>query len=79
MNVTAWRTADGHIHLMAADLEEGLRDHADRTRHANLVLPGSWKMQSMKDVWSNRKFALRGQELEINLNHAQSVLLTNTP
>ena len=36
-------------------------------------------MQSIKDVWSNKKFTVHGQQLEINLNHAQSVLLTNTP
>lgn len=73
------RTTSSPPKLWPADLEEGLRDDDERARHANLVLPGLWKMQSMKDVWSSKKFAVRGQQLEINLDHAESVLLTNTP
>jgi hypothetical protein len=77
MSVTAWRTGDGHFHLLAADLEEGLRDDADRSRHVDLVLPTSWGITNLHDVWSDRKFTTKDRYLPIDLDQARSELLTN--
>src|SRR5664279_2768904 len=78
MSICAWRTFDDTIHLLAANLEEGLRDDADRFRHAVLVLPSSWNHSSFRDEWSERRFEVVNQgQIAINLDHAQSVMLTN--
>ncbi len=75
MNVTAWRTSDGEFHLMAAQLEEGLRNDADRSRHVTLVLPASWDIPMFRDVWSAKTYAIHDRRIQIDLNHAQSILL----
>lgn len=75
MNVTAWRTKDGTVRILAANLEEGLRDDADMTRHTLMALPESWKAGAWMDAWSHRSFAARGGRLKINLDQAASVLL----
>jgi len=75
MNIAAWRTRDGALRLLAGNLEEGLRDDADFTRHASLVLPKSWPSANWKDAWSGSPFALRNNQLDIDLKQAQSVLL----
>jgi hypothetical protein len=77
MNVTAWRTADGKFHLMAAELEEGLRNDADRSRHTALVLPASWNTSMLRDGWSAKTYAVQDRKVQIDLDHAESVLLTS--
>ena len=77
-SICAWRTFDNTIHMLAANLEEGIRDDADRFRHVVLVLPSSWNHSSFRDEWSERRFGVVNQgEITINLDHAQSVMLTN--
>ena len=78
MNVSAWRLRDSTYHLLAANLEEGLRDDADMTRHATMAPPGSWKAATWTDAWSHRSFDLDQGELRIDLGQAQSVLLTSS-
>lgn len=78
MNVSAWRTADGQLHLMAAQLEEGLRNDADRSRHASLVLPSCWNISTFQDVWSGKKYGVHDHQVTVNLRHAESVLLTSS-
>ena len=84
LNYTAWRTADGTIRVMAANLEEGLRNDADLTRHAAIVLPSSWKLAQWTDDWTGRKFKTKEGEMQLDLPQASSVLLegqlaTGTP
>jgi hypothetical protein len=75
MNVTAWRAKDGVIRILAANLEEGLRDDADMTRHAIVVLPASWKTTTWTDTWSRQTFEASRDQLRINLGQADSVLM----
>ncbi len=75
MNVTAWRGRDGRVRILAANLEEGLRDDADMTRHAVIVLPESWNAMRWTDVWSHRRFEANRGWLRIDLEQADSVLL----
>jgi hypothetical protein len=75
MNVTAWRTKDGTIRLLAANLEEGLRDDADMTRHATMVLPESWKAAKWADAWTRTTFDAHHGALRIDLGQASSILL----
>jgi hypothetical protein len=75
VNMTAWRTDDGFIHLMAAELEEGLRDDGDRSRHAEIQFPKAWKSQGLTDIWSTKKFGFSGGHVDLRLNHAESILL----
>ena len=80
MNVAAWRTDDGKLHILAGNLEEGLRDDADMTRRAMLVLPKSWQIGSpaWKDAWTGHAFTVSNSSLQIDLPQASSVLLQPT-
>ena len=78
MNLAAWRTKDGVTHLMAANLEEGLRDDADLSRHVTLAIPKSWQTETWKDAWTGRRFALKDGWLPIDLPQASSVLLESS-
>jgi hypothetical protein len=78
MNLAAWRTHNGVTHLMAANLEEGLRDDADLSRHATLAIPRSWQMETWKDAWTGRSFSLQDGRLSIDLPQASSVLLESS-
>ena len=81
MSVTAWRRDDGKIRILAANLEEGLRDDADMTRHAVMVLPESWKVTKWSDSWSlsaegSKSSFESGQGLlRLDLEQAESILL----
>ncbi len=75
MNVIAWRTKNGAFRLLAANLEEGLRDDADMTRHATMVLPESWKAAKWTDAWTHASFDANRDELKIDLGQANSILL----
>jgi hypothetical protein len=75
INVTAWRTKDGAVRLLAANLEEGLRDDADMTRHATMVLPESWKAARWTDAWTRKSFDASHSDLKIDLGQAKSILL----
>jgi hypothetical protein len=72
--VAAWKTKDGKIHLLAGNLEEGLREDADRSRHIALQLPSSWQTLRWNSVWSSEKFAGEGNRLGIDLAPETSVL-----
>ena len=75
MNIAAWRVNDGTIRILAGNLEEGLRDDADLSRHTTLVLP-DWRLNATwKDAWTGRGFSAAGNLLHIDLNQAKSVLI----
>ena len=77
MNLTAWRTADGNFHLMAAELEEGLRNDKDHSVHTVVVVPSVWRVSNLRDSWSANKNEVKDGKMQIDLNHAQSVLFTS--
>jgi hypothetical protein len=78
MNVAAWRTRDETVRVLAANLEEGLRDDADLTRHAILVLPETWRAETWTDAWSRQSFKAEHGQLKIDLGQAGSVLVQPT-
>lgn len=75
MNVTAWRTEQSRVSIMAANLEEGLRNDADMTRHTVLALPKAWRHARWKDAWTSRRFLTKDGLLRIALKQAASKLL----
>jgi len=75
MNVAAWRLRDGAVRILAGNLEEGLREDDDMSRHATLMLPRSWG-DTWKDAWTGRILCLDKGKLRIDLPQAESVLLT---
>ncbi len=78
MNITAWRLSDGTSRILAGNLEEGLRDDADLSRHATLVIPKLWQSSDWKDIWNGRRFSTKGNLLHIDLNQANSVLIESS-
>ena len=78
LNVTAWRESDGALRILAGNLEEGLRDDADMTRHTILVLPDEWQAAEWKDAWSSVTFEANHHRLRVDLDQAGSALLQPT-
>ncbi len=76
VSLTAWRTASGDVRILTANLEEGLRDDADLSRHTVLDIPKSWRFAQWKDLWSGR--AESGAALPIDLPQASSMLLESS-
>jgi hypothetical protein len=75
MNISAWRISDGTVRVLAANLEDGLRDDADLSRHTTLALPKSWPGAAWKNAWTGDKFVLDNSLLNIDLEQATSALL----
>jgi hypothetical protein len=75
MNIAAWRVTGGSIRILAGNLEEGLRDDADMSRHATLALPKSWRIAVPKDAWTERRLSTANNMLHIDLDRSESVLL----
>jgi len=78
MNVTAWRGSDGEVRILAGNLEEGLRDDADMTRDAILILPKEWQAAKWTDAWSSAPFESNQNRLRFDLDQAGSALLQST-
>jgi hypothetical protein len=84
LNVSAWQTRDGTLHIMAANLEEGLRDDADMSRIATLQLPSQWKDIVWHSLWTENSerlnapastFSVSNGILTIRLAQAASLQL----
>jgi len=76
VSLAVWRTASGNVRILTANLEEGLRDDADLSRHTALDVPASWGLMKWKDCWSGR--AESGTVLPIDLSQASSMLLESS-
>lgn len=75
VNISAWRTSDGKLHLLAANLEEGLRDDADASRHTTIELPSKWRNISWNALWPGAEIRQSGESIEIDLKQARSIQL----
>jgi hypothetical protein len=75
VSLTAWRTASGDVRILTANLEEGLRDDADLSRHAVLEVPTSWGATQWKDLWTGRDLPIQGLALSVDLPQAASMLI----
>ena len=84
INVSAWRTQDGTLHILAANLEEGLRDDADMGRITTLRLPSQWKNVVWHSLWNENgekpdiagtSFSVSNGLLTIRLAQAASLQL----
>ncbi len=77
MNIGAWRTQDEKVHILAGNLEEGLRDDADFNRSTELAIPASMRSGAIqwRDIWTGRTFPMHDGSLPISLPQASSVLL----
>jgi hypothetical protein len=77
--IAAWTHRDGKIRILAGNLEEGLRDDADRSRQVTLVLPTTWRACGWSPVWGAPTQAASHDQVVINLAPQDSVLLGCTP
>ena len=81
--VESWRLKNGEVQILAGNLEEGLRDDANLSRHTTLVL--SWKNLSLSkisvpgDSLPIGRGGLDGANLSIVLEQAQAALFTLKP
>jgi len=74
-SMSAWKTTDGTVHLLFGNLEEGLRDDADRSRHFTVEVPGAWKSAAWRPVWGRTSVPAAGASIDVHLAPDQSVLL----
>ena len=72
MNFMAWQTMDSSIHLMFANLEEGLRDDADTTRRVNISLPTTWSQVKWRPLWTGADFKMHDKRFAVQLEQARS-------
>ncbi len=70
----AWRGRDGRVRVLAGNLEEGLRDDADRSRTIRLALPEAWGQPDWNSIWGEPGPA-PASEVEIALSPQGSMLL----
>ena len=77
VSVSAWRTQDGGFRILAANLEEGLRDDADMSRSTSLAIPKSWAIDAhpWTDIWTGHSINTTESGLSITLPQASSELL----
>jgi hypothetical protein len=75
--VAAWTLIGGRRRILAANLEEGLRDDAERSRTLRLKLPTGWPECRDVEVGSDPSAVLQAREaLTIKLKPQGSVLLS---
>jgi hypothetical protein len=79
VNLSAWRTSDGMVHLLTANLEEGLRDDADMSRHTTIELPSNWRNLRWSSLWPGAEFKESGGPIRIKLDQARSIQLEAVP
>jgi hypothetical protein len=77
LNISAWKTSDGRVYIMAGNLEEGLRNDADMTRHATLAIPNSWS-KTWQDEWAGEAHSIHEGTLQIDLPQAASALFRSS-
>lgn len=76
MNFTAWRGKDSKISLLFGNLEEGLRDDANRIRKMHLTLPLNWHNEQWQTRWKdNSKASKNANNLSVDLAPQGSLLL----
>ena len=75
VNISAWRTSDGKVHLLSANLEEGLRDDADASRHTTIELPSKWRNLRWNPLWPGAEIKQSSGSIDINLEQARSIQL----
>jgi hypothetical protein len=73
--VAAWKTGDGVVHLLAGNLEEGLRDDADHSRHFAMQLPHEWETLAWRSLWSGEPYRIKPGRLQFDMGPESSVLL----
>jgi hypothetical protein len=78
MSFSAWKTGDATIHLMFANLEEGLRDDADATRTTTIVLPPSWQKLRWNSLWPTGSLDVHNGTIHVSLDQARSEQLTSS-
>ena len=61
--------------ILAGNLEEGLRDDADRTRHVSLALPVEWQGRHWQAAWGVAAPTLASGVLPVMLAPQGSTLL----
>ncbi|WP_395396211.1 hypothetical protein WBP07_20125 (plasmid) [Novosphingobium sp. BL-8A] len=76
--VAAWTGKDGTVRILAANLEEGLRDDADRSRLVTLRLPAEWRDCRWRPNWSDRAPIDAYPVMDLTLAPQASTLLSCT-
>lgn len=72
-----WKTSDGCLRLLAADLEEGLDHSTAIERSVSVCLPESLDPRSKHtELWHRQAASRSGQNLQVNLQRAQSLLFS---
>jgi len=72
--IAAWTRGDGSLRMLAGNLEEGLRDDADRSRRMLLNLPQAWRSCRWQSAWGVPSRAAGAAQLWIELPPQDSAL-----
>ncbi len=77
--VESWELKNGEREILAGNLEEGLREDADFTRHTTLVLPWENVTLNYSGVFQSADSWLDGKRFHIILRQAQAGLFIFSP
>ena len=71
------KTADGKLHLLFGNLEEGFRSDAVQSRHITLELPSHWRALHWRSLWDSipaPKPSLTDGAFPVDMPPASSIL-----
>lgn len=74
--VAAWTRRDGTVRILAGNLEEGLRDDADRSRRMMLNLPPAWRSCRWQSAWGKEPRRMGTEQMRIDLPPQGSALFS---
>lgn len=76
-SLAAWRGRDGHIRLLAGNLEEGLHDDADRSRTIEIAVPRQWRNLRWTQRWMGSEQSAADTSLTVTLAPQGSAMLVS--
>ncbi len=72
--IAAWRRSDGTVRMLVGNLEEGLRDDADRSRRMVLNLPAPWRSCRWQSAWGIQPRTVGAEQVRVDLPPQASAL-----
>ena len=72
--IAAWRRSDGTVRMLVGNLEEGLRDDADRSRRMVLNLPTPWQSCRWQSAWGIQPRTVGAEQVRVDLPPQASAL-----
>ncbi|ARN57853.1 hypothetical protein [Sedimentisphaera salicampi] len=77
MQLSCWKTKDGHYRILAGNLEEGINHKSDKWVHNTLNIPESFELPDVftaQEFWQDSKYVIGDNKLRVVLDQAETKL-----